>query len=159
SPSPAEAAAPSGLLHREVQREEIHCGKEPHEQCACAAPLGCGGGGKPCITLEQNLTAFRQALAGKDGRTVTCNHAETGTCGAYRYLYLDGDPQRTELRFSDKTGVFVGEVAVTDYDEYCGGRAGKRGRGTTPACASFARSELVCGKARDFSGLVRPLFP
>src|SRR5689334_23023033 len=52
--SASSAPAPSsGLLHNEVQAEEIRCGKEPHQQCACAAPLGCGGGGKPCITLDK----------------------------------------------------------------------------------------------------------
>lgn len=118
--------------------------------------MGCGGE-KPCITYDENVSAFRTALkgvgTGKDRRTVSCNQAEIGTCGKYRYFFFDGDIYRTELRFFDARGTFIGEIARTDYDEYCGGKASQRVRGAVPRCDPV-RTELICGKAGDVSKLI-----
>jgi hypothetical protein len=141
-----------------VERDEVACDAG---RCLCRAPLGCGAKDqKPCITYDENVSAFRTALKGvgngKDRRTVTCNQAEIGTCGDHRYFFFDGDIHRTELRFFDKAGAFVGEIALTDYDEYCDHRASKRVRGTIPDC-SITKTELICGKASDVSRLVASL--
>ena len=162
TPTPSASSAPARVArifrHQAVETEEVHCDAG---QCWCAALLGCGGKDqKPCVTYDENVSIFRTALkgvgTGKERRTVTCEQAEIGTCGDYRYFFFDGDIHRTELRFFDKTGAFVGEIALTDYPEYCQDRASKRVRGSIPEC-TLARTELICGKARDIGGFITSL--
>lgn len=58
-------------------------------------------------------------------------------------------------RLSERAGVFVGDVALTDDNEYCGERASKRVRGQIPACDTFVRKTLICGTPKSFTALLR----
>jgi hypothetical protein len=155
-PASSESGVPDALpafRHTAVTKQEKRCRKL---DCFCAEPLGCGKD-EPCITYDENVAAFRTALkgvgSGKERRTVSCNHAEVGACGAYRYFFFDGDIHRTELRFFDEKGKFIGEIARTDYGEYCNGAASQRVRGAIPRC-TLVRTELICGKPRELGGLI-----
>ena len=66
--------------------------------CLCLEPLHCDVPGE-CISFDENVRAFREALGGGDGgRTVRCERAELGHCGKLRYFYFKGDIDRDELR-------------------------------------------------------------
>ncbi len=126
------------------------CG-DPEDQasCLCRRPLPCEADAEsgPCITLDQNLEAFRSALGAGGDRQVYCEHAEVGRCGEFKYFYFQGDIHRYELRFFDPEGKLVAQRNSTDYNEYCNHTALVRWMGRVPKCDRLERDELICGAA------------
>ncbi len=111
--------------------------------CICLTELRCEG---DCITLENNLEVFRQALArGPDDRMVTCELADTGKQCDTSYFRFEGDIYRLEYRYFDSTGRLVGQRNATDYPEYCNGRAIAEFAGAIPDCREPARDvKTIC---------------
>jgi hypothetical protein len=122
----------------------LACGR--HRQlCICLEPLVCTKA-QPCSPLDENLRLFQRALDHPtEGRTVSCEWAETGTCGALRYFDFEGDTDRFELRFFGAGGKLVAQHNWTDYNEYCSGRASSRWRGGIPRCYRMQRDKVICG--------------
>jgi hypothetical protein len=115
--------------------------------CVCLAPLPCLETGN-CPSFDQNLTAFRAALAADGGdRTVTCRRAETGRCGDFRYFNFEGDIERRELRWFDSAGHLVAQRNRTDHQAYCDNRSLIRLMGAIPKCAPVVRDQVLCGNA------------
>jgi hypothetical protein len=117
--------------------------------CVCLEPLPCEAAGD-CISFEDNVAAFRAALAkGQGGRRVECERADVGGCGGFRYLRFEGDIERREVRWFDRSGKLVGQRNRADHQAYCGGRARLRFQGRIPRCPSTTRQEVLCGKAEQ----------
>lgn len=118
----------------------------------CLEPLACEKK-KNCVTLEENLRIFRRALEPGQERSVSCERAEVGRCGSFRYFLFQGDIHRYEVRWFDGAGALVGQRNLTDYTAYCGGKTSASWQGRIPACDATVREELVCGTAK------RPVVP
>lgn len=111
--------------------------------CECIEALDCDG---DCITLDENLRYFRDALARTEGATVLCESAQTGRCDALRYFEFNGDIERHELRFfSGDDGRLIAMRNWTDYPAYCEGRAMTRWLGGIPRCAEMSIEATICG--------------
>jgi hypothetical protein len=129
-------------------RQSLLQGFDPASSASvCFEPLRCEARGD-CITLEENVKIFRAALEPGKARTVSCEWAETGHCGEFRYFVFEGDIHRYELRWFDAGGKLVAQRNWTDYSEYCGGRAMQSLQGRIPYCRSAVRDELICGHSR-----------
>lgn len=137
-----------GLREVKIDAENVLlCGGTDESACVCLEELPCAAAGT-CANYEQNLAILREALAKPvDGRTVSCERAETGRCDGFRYLDFSGDIDRHEMRWFDASGALVGQRNWTDYPAYCGGRSRTRFQGRVPRCAAAARDELICGEA------------
>lgn len=123
------------------------CGGEPTRRgCVCRRPLPCAAEGD-CITLEENLRVFREAISPANERRVRCERAEVGRCGDFRYFYFQGDTHRYEMRYFDARGVLVAQRNATDYPEYCNHSTDVRWMGRVPRCDRLEREELICGEA------------
>lgn len=143
-------AMPYELVPIEGAKGKLLCTKPPsrpeRRRCICIEPLQCSS--SPCIKFDENVAIFERALKHpSDGRTVSCDRAETGACGVTRYFYFLGDIHRDELRIFGSDGRLVGRFDETDYDAYCEGRARMRWAGKIPDCAEMKRDRLLCGKA------------
>ena len=143
-----EQLSEMGLREVKVDAQNVLlCGGTDESACVCLEALPCAADGT-CTTFDQNLALLRQALAKPgDGRTVSCQRAETGRCEGFRYLDFSGDIDRHEMRWFDASGALVAQRNWADYPAYCGGRTRTRFQGRVPRCASPAREELVCGEA------------
>ncbi len=139
-----------GLREVKVDAENVLlCGGTDESACVCLEELPCAAAGS-CTNYDQNLAILREALAKPaDGRSVSCERAETGRCDGFRYLDFSGDIDRHEMRWFDASGALVGQRNWTDYPAYCGGRARARFQGRVPRCTSPARQELICGEAGE----------
>lgn len=115
------------------------------QRCVCLEPLPCGGD-RPCANFEENVSAFRAALRDKGkGRRVSCDRAEIGQCGNFRYFHFAGNIDRNETRWFDANDRLVAQRNRTDFPAYCGNRAELRLMGTLPRCAEMVQTELLCG--------------
>jgi hypothetical protein len=113
----------------------------------CLEPLACETK-KNCVTLEENLKIFRAALEPGQERSVSCERAEVGRCGSFRYFLFQGDIHRYEIRWFDAAGALVAQRNLTDHTAYCGGKTTGSWQGRIPACDVTIREELVCGSAK-----------
>ena len=136
-----QMAGPDGLSPV-IRDYEFACGER---ECVCRRALPCTARGD-CMTLEENLEMFRAALAGEEGRVVTCDRAEVGRCGEFRYFYFSGDIYRDELRWFDAAGTLVAQTNTTDYAAYCNGASMFEWSGRVPRCDTPQREELICGR-------------
>src|SRR2546421_4376860 len=112
SPTPAASSVPApayyaigelralGLRVTAVDsRRLLVCPRAGKKGCVCLEPAPCQGT-TDCISFDENLRAFRKALAhGQDQRTVKCDRGEIGRCGAFRYFDFEGDVERFEVRW------------------------------------------------------------
>ncbi len=110
----------------------------------CFAPLTCTATGD-CVKYDANLAGFKEALARKQGRIVTCESASVSSCGEFRGFDFNGDIHRHELRWFAEDGTLVAQRNVTDYPEYCDGKARVRVLGRLPECGEAQLSETLCG--------------
>lgn len=125
--------------------------KSENSVCTCNEPLPCKQG--ECVDFETHLRRFKAELADKTpGRSVYCEHAETGKCGAFRYFMFSGDIERYEILWFDDRGL-VAEEQRTDYEAYCDGKASARFLGPFPKCDKLQRTELLCGEASPEPGV------
>lgn len=122
------------------------------DSCVCLVDLDCAGTG--CITLDENLDAFRDALGGKGGAQVSCELADTGRLCDGSYFRFEGDIYRYEDRYFGADGHLIGMKTSTDYTEYCHGRAMYQFAGTIPDCAKPATDvKVLCSE----NGRNRPI--
>ncbi len=127
----------------------------------CLKPLPCAKTGE-CISLKENLAVFRKALQSGQERKVSCERAEVGRCGEYRYFLFEGDIHRYEVRWFDASGKLVGQRNTTDDWAYCGG-ALHAYWGQVPYCTSTVVEQILCGRRgtpvspplRDMQSLLR----
>jgi hypothetical protein len=127
-------------------------GKE-RSSAFCLTPLPCKKSPSGCLGLQENIDVFKRALPGsEDGRIVSCEWAETGTCGSFRYFDFEGDFDRFELRFFLPDGTLVAQHNWTDYSAFCGGHALSQWQGEIPKCFEMKRAQVLC-KTR-----AKPLF-
>lgn len=143
----AELAALGARIVALENGESLVCPGAGDANCICRQSLPCEAT-KNCMVFDGNVQVFRKTLKkpGK-GRTLTCDRAEIGKCGAYRYFNFDGDIGRHERRWFDDTGRLVAQRNSSDHDAYCKGRARKMLYGRIPRCETMVSDELICGKA------------
>lgn len=123
--------------------------------CICLTELHCNG---ECITLDHNLAVFREALARTEGRTVTCELADTGKLCDTSFFRFEGDIYRLEYRYFDASGRLVGQRNATDYPEYCGGRAMAQFAGSIPDCSDPPRDvRTICSDHEHDHPMPNPL--
>jgi hypothetical protein len=134
-------------LGTEVTAEKLLLCRRDNHVCTCHEPLPCKEG--ECGDFEAHVREFRKALAApKSGRTVYCERAEIGVCGAFRYFLFIGDIERYETLWFDQRGL-VGQGERTDYNRYCNGKASGTFRGKIPKCDKVVRTELICGAGKS----------
>jgi len=132
-----ELASLGYTTKRAGKGEAVVCGTRG---CVCLAELACEG---PCITLQDNLAAFKEALARTSGNTVSCELADTGKLCGLSYFRFEGDIYRLETRYFGADGRLIGQRNTTDYNEYCNGASHVRFEGAVPSCPSGPRDVTV----------------
>lgn len=139
-------AARGATIKQLASGDTLAC--SPHGACICLTELQCKG---ECITLAKNLAVFEQALNGdNDGRSVSCEIADTGRLCDASYFRFEGDIYRWEDRFFDAGGHLIGQRNATDYPEYCDGQANIRFMGAAPDCSAPARDvKRICSDAAN----------
>lgn len=121
--------------------------------CACLAELDCAGS---CITLADNLAAFRTALA-SPAAGVTCELADTGGLCDYSYFRFEGDGDRRQQRYFAPSGRLAGIRTTSDIPAYCDGLATVEFAGVVPDCGQAPREVTVlCATPGRVAPLVNP---
>ena len=144
-------------------KRSLVCGSDKRN-CICVDALDRG---ESCITYERAVARFRKALLHPgEGRSVTCDLAETGVCGAYRYFLFRGDIYRDEVMWFTAEGRLVGIRFQTDYNQCCEHGARTEVSGDIPDCDRMETRTRICGEGpspsipvQDFRHLVTPNAP
>ena len=96
--------------------------------------------------LTDVVAAFTSALLRPgSGRSVHCDLAESGSCGAFRYFTFRGDLNRDETQWFDQEGELIGVYSYSDQNAYCDGATRVLVQGDLPDCQSLERNEIHCG--------------
>lgn len=133
-------------LTRISDTETLVCPPGSESECFCLKQLDCAAGG--CITLQENLAAFRTALK-RDYERVSCELADTGKYCDLDYFRFEGDIYRLEVRYFGHDGRLLGQSNATDYPEYCEGKAMHQFEGQVPDCKMQPRDvEVICSDPR-----------
>lgn len=134
--------------------ETLVCNKDGG--CVCLVELSCKG---PCITLEKNLAAFKQALhpPPDSDRSVDCEIADTGMLCEGSFFRFQGDMYRDETRYFDKAGNLIGQYNTSgDSFEYCGGKARVRYMGAQPRCEKPSAVKTICSDGKKHAPVPDP---
>jgi hypothetical protein len=124
--------------------------------CVCLVDLGCDG--PSCMTLDENLDIFRDALGAKGNVRVTCELADTGRLCDGSYFRFEGDIYRFEDRYFGPDGRLIGQRNATDYPEYCHRRAMFQYAGTIPDCATPPTDvQILCSDKHHERPLRNPM--
>jgi hypothetical protein len=152
----AAVLAAKGYTVTNADPDETLVCNGPDGGCICLVDLGCEG--TSCMTLDENLDVFKDALAAKGDVQVTCELADTGTLCDGSYFRFEGDIYRLEVRYFGADGHLIGQRNATDYTAYCHGRAMYQFAGTIPDCAAPATDvQILCSDGHHERPLQNPM--
>lgn len=131
-----------GLSMREIDSQRaLLCGKD--EQCVCMEPLPCGSS---CPSFADAVNQLQSTLQQpRQGRTVQCSLADSGSCALFSYFRYRGDLSRDETRWFDAAGKLTAIYSYSDHDAYCDGATRVLVQGDLPDCDATRRAEIYCG--------------